>query len=312
MSSHPADHGPGSTDRPGTQPMRAPAGARSSGGVVPFSVDCDAAYSYLVNPANRPEWQSSLRAVEALDDGPVRRGMRWHDVTWPGLRPLMVLSDHAPAVRWTEQGWWRSVRAELTLDFEPYGDGCLVRFSFVVWASGAWAPLGPVLTRLALRPVARDLRRAAEILEGRPLPGAKQRQDDEAWCKIRRTLCRRPADHALTGDPMTDASQSAPVRPFTRQSTVLELSSTLPGRAFKAMVVRGLPPVATEKERQELEDMTVGFPLETLVELSEGKLTWGIADSVVDLANRKPHRVLGRAFSAGAGALKKVTGAIRR
>jgi hypothetical protein len=109
-----------------------------------------------------------------------------------------------------------------------------------------------------------------------------------------------------------DPTQSMIVRPFTRQSTVLELASTLPGRAFKAMIVRQLPPVATEKERQELEDVTVGFPLETLVELSEGKLPWGIADSVVDLANRKPHRVVARGFGAGVGAVKKIVRGVRR
>ncbi|WGX99168.1 hypothetical protein [Nocardioides sp. L-11A] len=109
-----------------------------------------------------------------------------------------------------------------------------------------------------------------------------------------------------------DPSRSQPVRPFTRQSTVLELSSTLPGRAFKAMIVRQLPPTATEKERQELEDLTVGLPLETLVELSEGKLTWGIADSLLDLANRKPHRVIARGAGAGAGVLKKVASSVRR
>lgn len=109
-----------------------------------------------------------------------------------------------------------------------------------------------------------------------------------------------------------DPSQSKAARPFTRQSTVLELASTAPGRAFKALIVRQLPPVATEKERQELEDMTVGLPMETLVELSEGKLTWGIADSVIDLANRKPHRVVQRGVGAGAGALKKAVRSIRR
>ena len=100
--------------------------------------------------------------------------------------------------------------------------------------------------------------------------------------------------------------------PFTRQSTVLELSSTLPGRAFKALIVRQLPPVATEKERQELEDMTVGLPLETQVELSEGKLTWGIADSVIDLANGKPHRLIPRGVGAGAALLKKAAASVRR
>jgi len=109
-----------------------------------------------------------------------------------------------------------------------------------------------------------------------------------------------------------DPSQAKIVRPFTRQSTVLDLASTLPGRAFKAMIVRQLPPAATEEERQALEDLTVGLPLETLVELSEGKLPWGIADSVVDLANRKPHRLIPRGFNAGKGALKKAARKVRR
>jgi hypothetical protein len=109
-----------------------------------------------------------------------------------------------------------------------------------------------------------------------------------------------------------DPSQPKNLRPFTRQSTVLDLASTLPGRAFKWMIVRQLPPAATEEERQALEDLTVGLPLETLVELSEGKLTWGIADSVIDLANRKPHRLVPRGVDAGKGVLKKVTRVVRR
>ena len=109
-----------------------------------------------------------------------------------------------------------------------------------------------------------------------------------------------------------DSSQPGNVRPFTRQSTVLDLASTLPGRAFKWMIVRQLPPAATEEERQALEDLTVSLPLETLVELSEGKLTWGIADSVIDLANRKPHRLVPRGVEAGKGVLKKVTRGVRR
>ena len=109
-----------------------------------------------------------------------------------------------------------------------------------------------------------------------------------------------------------DSSQPKSVRPFTRQSTVLDLASTLPGRAFKWMIVRQLPPAATEEERQALEDLTVGLPLETLVELSEGKLTWGIADSVVDLANRKPQRLVPRGVDAGKRALQKVKRAVRR
>ena len=94
---------------------------------------------------------------------------------------------------------------------------------------------------------------------------------------------------------------------YTRQSTVQELAETVPGRAFKAMIVRQLPKTETEEERQALEDMTVALPMETLVELSEGKLTWGIADSVIDLANGKPHRLVPRGVGAGKGALQNFT-----
>lgn len=100
--------------------------------------------------------------------------------------------------------------------------------------------------------------------------------------------------------------------PYTRQSTVQELAETIPGRAFKALIVRQLPPTSSEEERQALEDLTVGLPLETLVEMSEGKLTWGIADSVIDLANGKPHRLVPRGVGAGRGVLQKVTRAVRR
>ncbi|WP_300384885.1 hypothetical protein [uncultured Nocardioides sp.] len=98
---------------------------------------------------------------------------------------------------------------------------------------------------------------------------------------------------------------------YTRQSTVNELAATVPGKAFKAMILRQLPPTSTEKERKELEELTLGLPLETLVEMSEGKLTWGIADSLVDLANKKPHHLVPRVAGAGAGLVKKVSGKIR-
>ena len=99
---------------------------------------------------------------------------------------------------------------------------------------------------------------------------------------------------------------------FTRQSTVQELAATAPGRAFKALIVKRLPPTSTEQERRELEELTVNLPMQTLVEASEGKLPWGVADTVIDLANRQPQRVLGRGLGAAGGALKKAAGAVRR
>ena len=74
-----------------------------AGGAVQFPVPAEVAYDYLVDPTHRPEWQSSLRAVEldpprghGRSDGHAglvaREGLRWTDVTRPGLRPRMELT----------------------------------------------------------------------------------------------------------------------------------------------------------------------------------------------------------------------------
>ena len=135
-----------------------------SGGGVDFPVPVEVAYDYLVDPLQRPRWQSSLRAVELVDEGPVGEGFRWIDVTWPGLRPQMALTVADRPHRWVEHGRWRAFEAELSLDFTPTPTGCRVTPEFEVRASGPWAPLGVVASVMARRPVLADLRRAARIL----------------------------------------------------------------------------------------------------------------------------------------------------
>jgi len=132
---------------------------------IAFSVSAEVAYDYLVDPANRAEWQSSLRTVEDVvgPDGVV--GQSWTDVTVPGLRPRMELTEATRPHRWSERGTWRSVEAELTLTFTPDGpDACRVGVRMGLRARG---PLGvPMRAVDVLAPyaVASDLRRAARIL----------------------------------------------------------------------------------------------------------------------------------------------------
>ena len=95
--------------------------------------------------------------------------MRWVDVTGPGIRADLVITELDRPVLWAEQGRWRSwITALLVLRFSPAPNGCQVR---------AWAQLegtGPVsrlaaraATRLAPRALSSDLRRAARILSER-------------------------------------------------------------------------------------------------------------------------------------------------
>lgn len=133
-------------------------------GTVEFPVGAQRAYDYLVDPLNRPAWQSSLRDVVLVDPMPVHEGMRWLDVTWPGLRPVMVLTTDARPHRWVEHGSWHGVRAELSLDFADSADGCVVSVAFQFRGPRPLGPLWAALTRVARPAVVADLRRAARIL----------------------------------------------------------------------------------------------------------------------------------------------------
>ncbi len=133
-----------------------------------FDVPVEVAFDYLADPRNRPEWQSSLRRVELLDDQ-VAVGQRWVDVTVPGLRPRMETTALDRPSAWSERGQWRGrATAELTLVFVPSDGGCQVHADFSLELSRLPERLAqPLLRRLAPYAVRSDLRRAARILSGR-------------------------------------------------------------------------------------------------------------------------------------------------
>jgi hypothetical protein len=118
--------------------------------------------AYLRDPLRRPEWQSSLRAVADVR-GAGEVGTTWRDVTWPGLRPRLRVTEDTPT-RWAETGEWRGWTADLAMNFEPYG----ARTRVLVTASlGPPRPLAwtrGLLERLAARAVAADVRRAGPLI----------------------------------------------------------------------------------------------------------------------------------------------------
>ena len=131
---------------------------------VEFDVPAEVAFAYLVDPRNRPSWQSSLRRIEDLSDPVPQVGQTWTDVTTAGVRPAMETTELVPSSRWTERGTWRGISAELTLLFTPTPGGCTVTPEFRVRGHGLLAPIGPLLTRLARIAVPGDLRRAAGLV----------------------------------------------------------------------------------------------------------------------------------------------------
>jgi uncharacterized protein YndB with AHSA1/START domain len=132
-----------------------------------YGVPVHEAFAYLADPRNRPEWQSSLRSVDLLDEGEPRVGFRWRDRTAARVVPEMVITELEPNVLWAETGRWRSIEADLTLRFAPHGGGCRVEVEFEVRGNGYLRPVGWITSRAGLLAVRSDLRRAGRILETR-------------------------------------------------------------------------------------------------------------------------------------------------
>ncbi|MGI9157675.1 MAG: SRPBCC family protein [Marmoricola sp.] len=134
---------------------------------VTFTQPPDVVFGYLVDPRNRPEWQSSLRAVEMLDDGEPRVGMRWRDLTSAGVRPQLRITELTPYRVWSETGTWRGVTADLTLRFTAVAGGTRVTVEVDVRGTGVWGLVAPVVRRLAPGAIAHDMARAGEVLDAR-------------------------------------------------------------------------------------------------------------------------------------------------
>jgi uncharacterized protein YndB with AHSA1/START domain len=121
-------------------------------------------FRFLAEPRNRPRWQSSLRAVTAVDQGEPHRGMQWRDVTRLGIKPWMEITELTPYRVLCETGTWRGVDGLLTLRFvktrqgtRVIADGRLIGhgpFALAAAVSGLWAP----------ETIRKDLLRASELL----------------------------------------------------------------------------------------------------------------------------------------------------
>ena len=134
---------------------------------VEYDVPVDVAFAYLADPRNRPEWQSSLKAVDLLDEGEPRVGMRWLDLTSARIAPEMVITEMEHDVLWAETGRWKAIEADLTLGFSPRAGGCSVAVAFGVRGRGLLRPVGWVATGAGLFAVRSDLRKAGRILAAR-------------------------------------------------------------------------------------------------------------------------------------------------
>ncbi|MFC4250101.1 hypothetical protein [Sinimarinibacterium flocculans] len=93
---------------------------------------------------------------------------------------------------------------------------------------------------------------------------------------------------------------------YTRQSTLLVLSRTRTGRLVRRLVAMQARKEARTKEEARLFAGATGYlTLEKMVMVSNGKLPWAVADSVLDFANGHPRRVFSRIADAVRGRFGK-------
>lgn len=89
----------------------------------------------------------------------------------------------------------------------------------------------------------------------------------------------------------------APARPFTRESTLGDISGTLVGRTMRRVVIRMAP--VSEEDRSDpasvalIERSIDELPLRGLAQMSNGRVGWSTVDAIVAFANGRPLSGLG-------------------
>jgi uncharacterized protein YndB with AHSA1/START domain len=124
----------------------------------------DELFRYLADPHNRPEWQSSLKAVAEVDPGEPHAGMHWRDITKVGIKPHMQLTEVVPFRTLSEVGTWHGVDGLLTLRFLKVGEGTRLTAEGRVIGRGPFAIAAAVAGRWAPATIRTDLERAAQLV----------------------------------------------------------------------------------------------------------------------------------------------------
>lgn len=125
-------------------------------------------FAYLADPRNRPEWQSSLDAIEMLDEGEPRVGMRWREAPAPHAEFEMEITELVPNERWSERGTARFGVVDVVVGFESLSSQ-RTRLSIAIdlRLHGPFRPFA-LGARLLLPPAMRaDLRRIPGLVRER-------------------------------------------------------------------------------------------------------------------------------------------------
>ena len=127
-------------------------------------------FAYLGDLANLPEWQGSVEAIHADEDGPLRVGAGFTEVrrvAGKRLESRLEVETLDPGAELTLRVVSGPVPGAVRHLLEPAGESTRLRVVGELAGGGLRGLAGPLLERAARREAEADLRRLKRVLESR-------------------------------------------------------------------------------------------------------------------------------------------------
>jgi hypothetical protein len=123
-------------------------------------------FALLSDPRQRPRWQASLSAVEMLDDGEPRVGMRWRERPYGLSQVALVISGFERDRLWAEQFESSLASGSMSVRFTPVGaDATDLDLQATIALRSPLALATWLARRLLQREIRRDLARIEQVLQ---------------------------------------------------------------------------------------------------------------------------------------------------
>lgn len=122
-------------------------------------------FALLSDPRQRPRWQGSLSAVEMLDTGEPRLGMRWRERPYGLSQVALQISEFEPNRLWGEQFESSLASGSMSVRLtavEP--DSTELDLRATVRLRGPLALAAGIARRLLQREIHRDLAQVGHVL----------------------------------------------------------------------------------------------------------------------------------------------------
>jgi len=124
-------------------------------------------FALLSDPRQRPRWQGSLSAVEMIDAGEPRLGMRWRERPYGLSQVTLVISEFEPDRLWGEQFESSLANGSISVRLTAAGAGATdLDLRATVLLRGPLALATAIARRVLQREVRRDLAHIDRVLCG--------------------------------------------------------------------------------------------------------------------------------------------------